>query len=407
MPLLPFTLLLLATDVVYAVVAPRAEPASKLSSGWYPGWRSTVFPVTKLTWAKYDHISYAFAEPTPDPSKLSLENSGDEYLSTFVEAAHKHNTTASVSIGGWGGSKYFSSAVGSAENRTAFSKALTDLVEKYDLDGIDFDWEFPNSISGGCNIHSNDDVPNFITFIQDFRKSDKGSSLILSAAVFNTPYNDSSSPPKPMTDLKAFGEPLDFISIMNYDVWNSWASNAGPNAPLNDTCASQKRGSAVSAVNLWTAAGIPAEKIVLGIPYYGRSFPVRKSDAIDNSTGEIRDFPPYNVNDMKPSSSDDVAGVDMCGVKLPASGIYGYDLLIEKGRLNQDGKPADGLIYKWDNCSQTPILYNSTSELYISYDNEQSIAAKGAFINDMGLKGFGAWDVTTDYGDQLLDSIGS
>ena len=46
---------------------------------------------------------------------------------------------ASISIGGWTGSRYFSTAVGSAQNRTAFVGAVTSIVKQYKLDGVDFE----------------------------------------------------------------------------------------------------------------------------------------------------------------------------------------------------------------------------------------------------------------------------
>ncbi|KAG1744097.1 uncharacterized protein EDB91DRAFT_210501 [Suillus paluster] len=60
---------------------------------------------------------------------------------------------------------------------------------------------------------------------------------------------------------------------MNYDIWGSWFPTVGPNALLNDTCASSanQQGSAVSAVKAWTDAGMPANEIVLGVASYGHS----------------------------------------------------------------------------------------------------------------------------------------
>lgn len=399
--LLPGTLLLLLLDVVGAQ---SSNSSSKLRAGWYPGWRSTVFPVDDISWSKYDHLAYAFGVTTPDPAKISLEESGGDYLEEFVKAAHDHNVKASLAIGGWSGSRYFSTAVGSQQNRTTFINALTDLVDEYKLDGLDFDWEFPNAPSVGCNIHTPEDVPNYISFLRELRQTPKGSSLVLSAAVFVHPFNDTSTPPKPMTDMKEFGELLDFVELMNYDVYNLWAPVAGPNAPLNDTCSDRNRGSAVSSVKLWTEAGVPANKLVLGIPYYARSFTVARELALDASGGIVSN-PSYDVSKAQLGDKNDGAGPDVCGVQQPPTGTYSYQGLLDTGRLKSNGSPSDGISYKWDDCSQTPILYNATSQVYISYDDPRSLAVKGAFINDLGLMGFAAWDVTMDHDDSLLDSM--
>lgn len=50
------------------------------------------------------------------------------------------NVAALLTVGGWTGSRYFSTAVGSVENRTQFARALLDMVDKYNLDGIDIEY---------------------------------------------------------------------------------------------------------------------------------------------------------------------------------------------------------------------------------------------------------------------------
>lgn len=82
--------------------------------------------------------SYIFSVTTPDPSVLSLEASDPTYLPEFVKLAQGNGTMASVSIGGWSGSGYFSSAVTPA-NRTTFVNAVLGLVSNYSLDGVDFE----------------------------------------------------------------------------------------------------------------------------------------------------------------------------------------------------------------------------------------------------------------------------
>ena len=44
-----------------------------------------------------------------------------------------------LSLGGWTGSQWFSTNVGTASNRTAFVKTVTDMVQQFNLDGVDFE----------------------------------------------------------------------------------------------------------------------------------------------------------------------------------------------------------------------------------------------------------------------------
>ena len=76
---------------------------------------------------------------TPDPNTISLADSDEQILPTFVSLAHKNGVKASLSIGGWTGSQYYSAVVATESNRTAFVNAVLGLVKKYDLDGIDFE----------------------------------------------------------------------------------------------------------------------------------------------------------------------------------------------------------------------------------------------------------------------------
>ena len=111
---------------------------------------------------------------------------------------------------------------------------------------------------------------------------------MLSAAVSLGPFVGADG--NASTDVSAFAGVLDFIEVMNYDVWGSWSTAVGPNAPINDTCAppADQQGSAVSAIKAWTTAGMPASQIVLGsdYPYPWQMHPVDHIFACESLTDE-------------------------------------------------------------------------------------------------------------------------
>ena len=189
-----------------------------------------------------------------------------------------------------------------------------------------------------------------------------------------------------MIDLKNPSE------IMNYDVWGPWSPSVGPNAPLDDSCAPIQDGSAMSAVKAWTGANFPANKIVLGVAAYGHSYYVTTSAALESGSNTLTPYPAF-VNSMQPpgDSWDSPAGVDQCGNPTPVGGIFNFWGLVEGGFLTQNGTPAAGIDYRYDNCSQTvrqlqlssscllltllsdqPYVYNPTSHVMVSFDNAQS-----------------------------------
>ncbi|OCH93947.1 glycoside hydrolase [Obba rivulosa] len=378
---------------------------------WYAGWHGDDFPPSNMSWSKYSVATYAFATTTPDVNTLSLAASDEQLLPQFVSMAHQNNVKAMLTIGGWSGSQYFSTAVATADNRTAFVNAVMGLVSQYSLDGVDFDWEYPGKQGLGCNTISGDDSQNFLSFLQALRAAPGGQNLTVSAAVGLTPFAGSDG--SPMTNVSAFADVLDFVEMMNYDVWGSWSTSVGPNAPLNDTCASgaDQQGSAVSGVKAWTDAEFPAHQIVLGVASYGHSFQVSQSDALASSgSNTLVPYPSFDASEQPLGDSWDSvapAGVDQCGNPTSGgpSGIFDFWGLVQGGFLTNNGTAASGIDFRYDNCSQTPYVYNPTTGVMVSYDDAQSFAAKGQFINDAGLGGFAMWEAGGDFNDILLDSI--
>ena len=218
-------------------------------------------------------------------------------------------------------------------------------------------WEFPGVQGIGCNEFDPQDTNNFLAFLQELRTTTTGKKLTLSAAVFDTPWADATG--SPSSNISEFSNVLDYIAIMNYDVKSNPTVGAGPSSPLDDSCAPEgaRFGSAMSAVQAWSTAGIPVNQIVLGVPAYGHSFvltsnPDPSSGSTQNAT--LSAYPQYNPSVEKRGDSwDGDGGLDVCGVMQGPGGIFSYWGLEEQGFLQQDGSVADGIKYRFDDCSQT------------------------------------------------------
>ncbi|THU89045.1 glycoside hydrolase [Dendrothele bispora CBS 962.96] len=398
----------LASNILFTYAA-----GAKIAAGYFPGWLTldAVTPIlggTNVSWEKYTKLTYAFALTTEDPSQLSLDLSAEAFLPTFVEEAHNNNVAASLSIGGWTGSEFWSTAVGSSENRTTFVKTITDLVSKYDLDGVDFDWLYPNRQGLGCNIVNENDTANFLEFLKELRSDSVGSRLNLSAAVSITPFNGPDG--NPSSDVSEFANYLDYITLVNYDIWGSWSSAVGPNAPLNDSCAAaaDQQGSAVSGVKQWSDAGFPVNQIVLGVPTYGHSFSVSASDAfVNDSTTVLAAYPLFNTSVFPSGDSWDITSgtIDACGNSENNGGDWDFWAIVNAGLYDEDGECASGTLCRFDDCSKTSYIYLEDQQVMISFDDPQSWTAKGEFISDEGLAGFAVWQVGGDHNDLLLDAI--
>lgn len=131
-----------------------------------------------------------------------------------------------LSIGGWTGSRFFSSAVATDANRTAFANSIVDVVSQYQLDGIEIEcalfqssevfhsparsWEYPSKQGMGCNVVSTNDSANLLSFLQTLHSM--APNLILSAAVSLKPFLDSNG--NPMSDVSEFAKVLDYIGSL-------------------------------------------------------------------------------------------------------------------------------------------------------------------------------------------------
>lgn len=164
---------------------------------------------------------------------------------------------------------------------------------------------------------------------------------------------------------------------MNYDVKSNFSVGAGPNAPLDDSCAppGARIGSAMSAVKAWTAAGIPASQIVLGVPAYGHSFVTNLPSGSSNSAAENPSsllYPPYFANvEHHGDKWDGEGGLDVCGAAQGPGGVYTYWGLMQEGFLDQSGLPLNGVLSGFDNCSQTVSIFFSQREYGMGIENRK------------------------------------
>jgi chitinase len=132
-----------------------------------------------------------------------------------VAAGHAQGQNVKLSVGGWTGSAYFSRAVGSVAGRAKLCHSMVNAYHKFNLDGIDIDWEYPNQAGAG-NEHSPDDTANFYKFLSQLRKKLPSNARITTATQV-WPWADKNG--APLTNVSNFAQVLDWVLIMNYDIW--------------------------------------------------------------------------------------------------------------------------------------------------------------------------------------------
>ncbi|BGP14946.1 hypothetical protein JCM10213_007252 [Rhodosporidiobolus nylandii] len=237
----------------------------QIAGGYYPDWVEDVMPPEKINFKEFDLINYSFAIPGSD-GKVSLSSWSGDILKRVVKYAHGNDTKVLIAIGGWSDSQYFSGAVSTSSKRDVFVSSIVSLVNTYNLDGVDIDWEYPGTQGADGNEVSSDDTANLLLFLKALRAALPHTRL--STCTTQQTYIGANG--SPIGDVSAYADILDNILVMNYDVWGA-SSTPGPNAPLTNACPNsmQPNANMESAIEQWTAAGMPANKILMGVPAYG------------------------------------------------------------------------------------------------------------------------------------------
>lgn len=354
----------------------------KIVVAYVAGWKKTI--ISTIQAEKLTHINYAFANIIDGKvafgtEKDTIDNAvlnKQDLIELQKLKAKNPNLKILVSVGGWTWSGNFSDAALNDSSRKKFAKSAADFVKKYKLDGIDIDWEYPNQIGAG-NIHRPADVENFTLLLREVRielnKLSKNNEhfLLTIATGGDSAYITN-------THLGEAAEYLDFINIMTYDFYNGLHKITGHHANLypvkNDPANSVKHEdvrSLVSAVKNHINSGVPKEKIVVGIPFYGRIW-----------TGV-----------EKKSNNGLFANAESVGK------IITYDEIKNKFLSNSE------FTYFFDSLAKAPFLYSASQSNFISYENTASLTEKLNYIEENELRGVMFWEYSKDKNGDLLNLI--
>ena len=269
-----------------------------------------------------------------------------------------------LSIGGWGADG-FSQAAATDHGRADFVRTSMEIMEKWDFDGVDIDWEYPCSDQAGI-AYSPDDKHNFTLLMQELRAGldalgeRLGKKLLLTCAVGGGEYFVEG------TEMDLVAQAADYINLMTYDLRGGFAKCAGHHTNLYPQTGDEDGPCGLKTVEMFHDAGVPYEKMVLGAAFYGRRW--------------------KGVE----------AGLTH-GLGQPAETVGGFG----GGFDLQDANTAltRGFTRYWDPQAQAAWLWDGHD--FISYEDPESLRAKCQFVKEKGLAGLMYWA----YGDHTLFEI--
>ena len=340
-------------------------------AGWaaYQGYTPDQLPAEHLT-----QINYAFARIDPDTLTIALENPAhDKKNLAALRKLRQQNGHLKllISVGGWSDSQHFSDAAATAARREAFAASCVDFVVAQGLDGVDLDWEYP--VSGGApgTIHRPADKQNFTKLLQELRtqldrqgrRDGKDYSLTIAGAAGSWYLNQ--------IEAVKVADIVDHIFLMGYDLHGPWDTSADFNAPLYTPSGASPQGksSIADSVQAYLDKGIPAEKLVLGMPLYGYAY-----QGVSSQNNGL-----YSTYTSAKSVS--------------------YRTL-KKNYLSND-------VYRRLRHGEAQVPYLYGSRTFISYDDAESLAAKAALARSRDLGGIGFWELSQDDGGELTAAANS
>ena len=271
------------------------------------------------------HINYAFGKVTATHDGVEVDN--PDRLRAIV-ALKRQNPQLRVllSVGGWGAGG-FSEMAAREDTRERFCASCARTASDFGLDGIDIDWEYPGSNAAGI-ASTPEDKDHFTLLMRGLRKALGDRMLLtLATAAMGGFY-----------DFPAFVGEVDFVNMMTYDMGGAPRHHA----PLYNSERFQG-GSCERAMQAHLAQGVPAGKLVLGLPFYGRG------------TQEVGNFRDYRA----------------------VASLKGYTEC-------------------WDRQARVPYLTDQEGRVVLGYDNARSLRGKCKFARKHHLRGVMYWDYHGD-----------
>lgn len=251
----------------------------------------------------------------------------------------------------------------SEELRENVAKTCARLVSQDGFDGVDFDWEYPCVPSNGMNC-TPEDRHNYTLLCEAAKRGMKsvGGGSVSVAAGADLYYIDSIEPER-------MAEVLDYVCLMTYDLKCGFHALSGHHTALYSSTGDVFRNSCDQALRLFESAGFPKEKLLMGAAFYSRKW----EDVPDRYHGFLQ--------------------------LTKTGGGYGpnYDKLADE-YINKNG-----YVRYWDDEAKAPFLFNGST--FISYDDEESLAHKCAYVKREDIGGIFYWCHSGDTKGVLLRRI--
>jgi chitinase len=434
-----------------AAAARSSSPDDQVRAAFFANWDRYArgYFVKRIPADRLDVVDYAFAMPTaagtcapsdpwsdyqaPTPAESSVDGVADDaadpnqhLLGNFnqlvkLKAQHPQLRVL-MSIGGFTLSKYFSDVAATPASRQAFVRSCVDLFLKGNLppvptggwppyaggdgaaaglfDGIDIDWEYPGVDPGNGNDHSAADRHNATLLMQEFRRqldaygATTGKHYLLTADLPAGNVNSTGS-----WELAAVAQTTDWVNLLTLDFhgsWDTWTDfnapfSLDPKEPLLGGGAIQSTWNTKGTVDYYLANGVPADKLVLGVPFYGK----RYVGVPSTNNGLYQPFDPQGWPFNDSPTFHELVDTGLTDGNLA---VIGPTAVAPPKNGGNDDRAINGFSWYWNGAAGAPWLYNPSlaGGTFISYMDPHAVVERTQLANGKHLRGLWAWEISQD-----------
>lgn len=314
-------------------------------------------------------INYAFANIKDGEIIEGFQHDAENFR--VLNALKKRNPQLKilVSVGGWTWSGGFSDMALTRKSRRKFIDSAVRFVYTYQLDGVDIDWEYPG-LRGFGNTHRPEDKKNFTLLMKELRARLNREQKKLGRHLITSIATGAQSDFLAHTEMDKVQRYVDTVNLMTYDLYVPGSGPVtGHNAGLFTNPEDPKLSSADASVKSYMQAGVPARKIVLGVPFYGRAWA-----EVESKNHGL--YQPGKAAKMRTNYKD----------------------IVQTHLKN-------GFIRYWDTAASAPYLYDEKTRTFISYEDVESMKLKCKYVNQHKLGGIMFWEYHGDDNQALLKTI--
>lgn len=327
------------------------------------------FEPANLDASKCSHVVYAFAgikdnQLVPTEEKDEISEGGKGYYEQVIELKKKNPYLRVIlGVGGWMlGSAPFRNVTESSYRQNLFVFNVIDFLREKNFDGLDIDWEFPRGA---------DDKEKLSGLVKDLRQAFDGEALSAKKPRLSLSLAVPASFEALAAgyDVPELNKHVDWFNVMTYDFHGDWERQVGHHSPLYPLLSAstyQKKLTVDFSAAEWVRKGVAKEKLVIGLPTYGRTFTL--------------------ANDTLTDVGAPALSGGLSGNYTQEAGFLAFYEVCDMLRA--------GATLVWDNEQQVPYAFKD--EQWVGFDDQRSLRMKVQWLRENGYSGVMIWSVDLD-----------